>query len=146
MFHRSIFPILKLSFLLPRYCDAQYNFPKQKDTISEVVALVQQHLQRFLQTLVVCGAYSIGTRSYPKMYCAGLINSILSGKERVFFSLAEAMGTKVFCVQDKLKMLEALENPKYNFYLSSSESCSQIHVVPMRNLHEKVNQIKSHLR
>jgi len=63
---------------------------------------------------------------------------VFLGKERVFFSLAEAIETKVFCVPDKLKMLEALEIPKYSAYLSPSEVGSQIHVVPMRNLHLQV--------
>ena len=60
------------------------------------------------------------------------------GKERVFFTLAEAIQTKVFCVPDKRKIIRQLENPKFNTYLSDTEGPARIHVLPMRNLHNIV--------
>ncbi|ODM90203.1 DNA cross-link repair 1A protein [Orchesella cincta] len=68
-----------------------------------------------------------------------LQNPYLDGlrKERVYFTLAEAIGSKVFGNYDKRKILNALENPKFSSLLASDENNAKIHVVPMFSISAK---------
>lgn len=67
-----------------------------------------------------------------------LIFTISQGKERVYFSLAEAIGEKVFMNADKRRIIHALENPKFISYLSDREESASIHVHQMFSINPKV--------
>lgn len=64
--------------------------------------------------------------------------SLFLGKERVYFTLAEAIGSKVFGTYDKRKILNALGNKKFTSLLCAEEDAAQVHVVPMFSITAKV--------
>ncbi|ODM91471.1 DNA cross-link repair 1A protein [Orchesella cincta] len=105
-------------YLDTTYCSPQYDFPTQSESISVVVSYIKRQLEYRPKTLILCGSYLIG-------------------KERVYFTLAEAIGSKVFGNYDKRKILNALENPKFSSLLASDENNAKIHVVPMFSISAK---------
>ncbi|CAL8074748.1 unnamed protein product [Orchesella dallaii] len=105
-------------YLDTTYCSPQYDFPTQSESISVVISYIKRQLEYRPKTLVLCGSYLIG-------------------KERVYFTLAEALGSKVFGNYDKRKILNALENSKFSSLLASDENNAKVHVVPMFSISAK---------
>jgi hypothetical protein len=62
----------------------------------------------------------------------------ITGKERVYFSLAEAIQSKVFMNSEKRRVIHCLENPRYSPYLTEKEDLASIHVQQMFSLTPKV--------
>jgi DNA cross-link repair 1A protein len=83
-------------FLDTTYCDPKYSLPDQQEAIKETVkvAIEQVGLSKRNKdrTLMLFGAYTIG-------------------KERIYLSVAEKLGLKVFVDSRRYRILKALEWP-----------------------------------
>jgi len=76
----SSLPVDRL-YIDSTYLDPKYNFPRQRDTISQVVSVVKEHLELKPQTLILCGAYCIGKLNvdpHPRLYCSPINSCLLS--------------------------------------------------------------------
>ncbi|CAG7833714.1 unnamed protein product [Allacma fusca] len=105
-------------YLDTTYCDPQYNFPTQTDSISVAIVEIKKHLAYRPRTLIVCGTYCIG-------------------KERVFCAVADSIGSKVFCEYEKRRVIKALENQYFIQLLCDKEENCQVHVLSMQKLNVK---------
>lgn len=110
-------------FLDTTYCNDKYALPTQEETILATVELAEKEVARCrrqkLRLLMLFGAYTIG-------------------KEKIFLSVAERLGMKVYVDRDRYRTLAALEWPKDRFALlttDSSETC--IWVVPLGHINFK---------
>lgn len=106
-------------FLDTTYCDPKYALPSQLDTVQAVIELFQLQRDRNKRTLHLFGAYTIG-------------------KERIFLSVAEHFGMKVYVDTSRYRILAALEWPKDRMRLlttNKEESC--IWVVPLGHINMK---------
>ncbi|KAG7361924.1 beta-lactamase-like protein [Nitzschia inconspicua] len=108
-------------FLDTTYCNPKYNLPSQLDTIQAVVTLFEQQKAKNQnkRTLHLFGAYTIG-------------------KERMYMSVAEQFGLKVYVDNARYRILSALQWPKERMSLlttNKEESC--IWVVPLGHLNMK---------
>lgn len=138
------------------YCSPEYDFPTQSESIANVITFIQRHLEFRPKTLILCGSYVIGKyivlfvfryfyvliTLYSVVFTHSLVlfafHSTFLGKERVCFTLAEAMRSKVFANYDKRKVINALNNSKFSGMLTSDENSCKIHVVSMFSLGAKV--------
>ena len=98
----------------------KYALPTQEETILATVELAEKEVARCRrQKLRLLGAYTIG-------------------KKKIFLSVAERLGMKVYVDRDRYRTLAALEWPKDRFALlttDSSETC--IWVVPLGHINFK---------
>jgi DNA cross-link repair 1A protein len=106
-------------FLDTTYCDPKYSLPSQDDTIEAVVKLFQQHKSNRKRTLHLFGAYTIG-------------------KERMYLSVAERFGLKVYVDKSRYRVLSALEWPKERLQvLTTNQEDSCVWVVPLGHINMK---------
>jgi DNA cross-link repair 1A protein len=107
-------------FLDTTYCDAKYTLPSQTDTVSAAIDLFQRYkTEKAIRTLHLFGAYTIG-------------------KERLFLSVAETFGLKVYVDSSRYRVMSALEWPKERmkiFTTNREETC--IWVVPLGHINMK---------
>jgi hypothetical protein len=84
-------------FLDTTYCDPKYTLPTQKEAIEETIKVAKQEVARAKQSkskiLILFGAYTIG-------------------KERIYLSVAEALGMKVYVDRRRFRILSALGWPE----------------------------------
>ena len=94
------------------YCDPQYTFPPQSDTID----FVYQEIKREAfnpRCLILFGSYTIG-------------------KERLVLEVARRLDKKVYVSKDKLSILECCGLvPEYRSLLTTDHLAAQIHLVAM---------------
>ncbi|ORX61278.1 DRMBL-domain-containing protein [Hesseltinella vesiculosa] len=127
-------------YLDTTYLQAKYSFPAQEECIDAVTKVVQGYLcgppsipslldqwikrtpslpmqndQRQSKLLVVVGAYTIG-------------------KEKVFYAIANALQSKIFVTEQKLRVLLCQENPDLENLLTTDQSEAQVHVLPLNDI------------
>lgn len=105
-------------YLDTTYCKPEYDFPTQSEVISTTEELVSQHLNRFPNTLIMVGSYTIG-------------------KERVFLALAEKLDCKFWASTEKSRILKTMSNDVISRRLVSDPRKARIHVIEMRKLNNK---------
>ncbi|KAH9496897.1 DNA cross-link repair 1A protein [Bulinus truncatus] len=104
-------------YLDTTYCDPSYAFPPQIEVIEFVVELVLNHVTEKPNTLIVCGAYTIG-------------------KERIFQAIANVLDSKICVLRDKKKVLDCLDDEDLKSRLTLDWSKGQVHVLPMGKLNQ----------
>ena len=116
-------PQLDEIFLDTTYCDEKYCLPSQEVAIKAAVEVAKKEVQESKQKkenlLFLFGAYTIG-------------------KERMFLSVAEALGSKVYVDTQRYRILSALEWPDERLaMLTTKKDESNIWIVPMGHLNMK---------
>jgi DNA cross-link repair 1A protein len=110
-------------FLDTTYCDPKYSLPDQQEAIKETVkvAIEQVGLSKRNKdrTLMLFGAYTIG-------------------KERIYLSVAEKLGLKVFVDSRRYRILKALEWPSESIaMLTTRPEETILWVVPLGHINMK---------
>jgi len=106
-------------YLDTTYCDAAYTFPKQNESIRNILNIVQAELQKeppFNKPLLVFGAYGIG-------------------KEKVYMSVAEMLQKKVWVDKTRWKTIMCYDwdiNDKA--MVTTDKSATNIHVLSMNQI------------
>ncbi|KAL2644274.1 hypothetical protein R1flu_011861 [Riccia fluitans] len=103
-------------YLDTTYCNHRYRFPLQEEVIKFVIRQTCNALKRNKKTLVVVGSYSIG-------------------KERVYYSIAEALGRRI---------LKSLEWPELESKLATESRDTLLHVLPLSHLNPP--KLKAYLK
>lgn len=106
-------------FLDTTYCDPKHSLPSQNETIRAVLETFDKQRKTGHRTLHLFGAYTIG-------------------KERMYMSIAEHFGMKVFVDSARYRILSALEWPNERMNLlttNKEETC--IWVVPLGHINFK---------
>jgi DNA cross-link repair 1A protein len=73
-------------------------------------------------------------------FCCEIINAFLSGKERIFMSIAERLGCRIWTNSKKSKILTELGDSKLSQLLTSDAKEAVVHVVPMAEISLNVSQ------
>ena len=76
-------------------------------------------IRKFPDTVIISGTYTIG-------------------KERVFLTLAEALGSKIFITKEKERILRCLQWPTLQSLLTTDPCTARVHVLPMKKLNVNV--------
>ncbi|XP_074604275.1 DNA cross-link repair protein snm1 [Brevipalpus obovatus] len=105
-------------FLDTTYCDPNYCFPDQKETLQTILNIALDRLKKDPLTLFACGTYSIG-------------------KEKVFKCLCENLNFSVWVSAYKLKFLKCIDDEVINRHLTDQQDSAQVHVLPMRDINPK---------
>ena len=106
---------LDFLFLDTTYADKRYTFPRQEAVIAAAIALARPFAER-PDTQLLFGSYTIG-------------------KERLFLSVARALGERVCVSPAHLRiLLQCKMRPSDAALLTTDPTLSRIHVVPMRCL------------
>ncbi|CAM6088906.1 unnamed protein product [Calypogeia fissa] len=111
-------------YLDTTYCNERYRFPLQNEVIQFVIRQTSNALAKNAKTLVVVGSYSIG-------------------KERVYVSMAEALGVSIFADSHRRRVLKALDWPVLATRLSTDPASTFLHVLPISNLNPQ--KLKAYL-
>jgi hypothetical protein len=121
--------VLDELFFDTTYCNEKYSLPTQQEAIHATIDAVEKELllakKRGTKTLFLFGSYTIG-------------------KERIYLSVAERFGMKVFVDTRRYRILSALTWPKERmeiFTTNKAEAC--IWVVPLGHVNFK--HIKTYL-
>lgn len=106
-------------YLDTTYCDPNYKFPAQSETLKAIQNITLNHLKIHKKTLIVCGTYSIG-------------------KEKVFKIICSSLKSNVWVSSAKLRLIKCIDDPEINSYLVHEKSKAQVHVLPMRDINHQV--------
>ncbi|XP_019859070.1 PREDICTED: DNA cross-link repair 1A protein-like [Amphimedon queenslandica] len=113
-------------FLDTTYCSARYDFPPQDDVISFVVNIVLERMVKDPDTLIVCGAYTIG-------------------KEKIFTAIANSLGCQCYVSKERYKILQCLESKEIMSVVNChSPLASPIHVMSLNKMN--VEELTLYLR
>jgi DNA cross-link repair 1A protein len=110
-------------FLDTTYCDPKYALPTQEETIQATIATVEKEIKTSkangLKTLHLFGSYTIG-------------------KERIWMSVAEHFGWKVYVDKARFRILSALDWSKEQMaVLTTRQEESHMWVVPLGHINMK---------
>jgi DNA cross-link repair 1A protein len=111
-------------YLDTTYCNEKYALPSQATAIKATITMFENELERCKgnsskRTLHLFGAYTIG-------------------KEKIYLSVAEHFGLKVYVDKSRYRILSALDLPKECMkLLTTSKEFASIWVVPMSHLNMK---------
>ncbi|KAM4623958.1 DNA cross-link repair 1A protein [Polymixia lowei] len=111
-------------YLDTTYCSPEYTFPSQQDVIGFAANTAFELVTLNPRTLVVCGSYSVG-------------------KEKVFLTLAEILGSKVCLSRDKYATMCCLESERVARLITTDWKAARVHVLPMMQL--RFNNLQAHL-
>jgi DNA cross-link repair 1A protein len=108
---------LDVLYLDTTYCDSKYILPSQNETVQAVIGIFKKENKTSNgRTLHLFGAYTIG-------------------KEKMYFSVAESFGLKVYIDTARHRILSALDLPKEQMQrLTTRKEESSIWVVPMGHI------------
>ena len=110
-------------YLDTTYCNPKYILPTQQDAIRETVSFVERELQRG----------DVGTQKILHLFGAYTI-----GKERIYLSVAEKFGWKVYVDSARLKILSGLGWPKERMALfTTRREEAKLWVVPLGHINMK---------
>ena len=107
-------------YLDTTYCDPNYKFPAQSETLNAILDITKNHLKKYKQTLIVCGTYSIG-------------------KEKVFKIICSSLSLNLWVNSAKLRLLKCIDDKEINSYLVTDKTKAQVHVLPMRDINQRVS-------
>ena len=102
-------------YLDTTYLDSKYSFPPQDKVIEFTTLKVIECLQKYPDTLVISGTYTIG-------------------KERVFIDIAKKLQKKICVEKQKLNILKCFKDKNLNSMLTLNPYETNIHVVQMNKL------------
>ena len=102
-------------YLDTTYLDSKYSFPPQDKVIEFTTSKVMECLQKYPDTLVISGTYTIG-------------------KERVFIDIAKKLQKKICVEKQKLNILKCFKDKNLNSMLTLNPYDTNIHVVQMNKL------------
>lgn len=102
-------------YLDTTYLDSYYKFESQEIVINLGVKTIQEELKKYPDSLIICGSYTIG-------------------KERVFTSIADQIGSKIYVKREKKKILDCLMDSKLKSKLTLNPNETNLHVLPMNIL------------
>ncbi|XP_053202204.1 DNA cross-link repair 1A protein-like [Panonychus citri] len=105
-------------YLDTTYCDPNYKFPAQDETLQAILNITKDHLEKYKQTLIVCGTYSIG-------------------KEKVFKIICSSLSLNLWVTTAKLKLLKCIDDKEINSYLVTDKTKAQVHVLPMKDINQR---------
>ncbi|XP_003961638.2 DNA cross-link repair 1A protein isoform X1 [Takifugu rubripes] len=111
-------------YLDTTYCSPEYTFPTQQEVINFAASTAFELVALNPRTLVVCGSYSVG-------------------KEKVFFALADVLGSKVSLSRDKYNTMCCLESEQVKQCITTDWKAARVHVLPMMQLTFK--KLEQHL-
>ena len=119
-------------FLDTTYCDPKYTLPTQTQAIEETIKVAQQEVVRAKQNkhriLMLFGAYTIG-------------------KERIYLTVAERLGMKVYVDKRRYRILSALGWPQSKLSrLTTRPEETIIWVVPLGHINMKNMGLYSSIR
>ncbi|KJE92159.1 hypothetical protein CAOG_03178 [Capsaspora owczarzaki ATCC 30864] len=105
-------------YLDTTYCDPRYTFPSQQEVVSFCARISRAMVVRNSRLLVVVGTYQIG-------------------KEKVFQSIAKALGVKAAVDPHKLRILQCLNNKELSDILTLDKNSTRLHILPLFSLSAK---------
>ena len=105
-------------YLDTTYCKPEYDFPSQSSVITYSINLTKKHLQKYPNTLIAVGSYTIG-------------------KERIFIALANELDCKIWGSTEKSRVLKTLGDEVIDSRLISNPNGAKIHVVEMSKVKRK---------
>uniref|UniRef100_A0A3Q3KQK8 DNA cross-link repair 1A protein n=2 Tax=Monopterus albus TaxID=43700 RepID=A0A3Q3KQK8_MONAL len=111
-------------YLDTTYCSPKYTFPRQQEVINFAASTAFELVTLNPHTLVVCGSYSVG-------------------KEKVFLTVADILGSKVCLSRDKYNTMCCLESEEVRTHITTDWKAAQVHVLPMMQLTFK--KLQDHL-
>ncbi|KAI8613593.1 beta-lactamase-like protein [Chytriomyces sp. MP71] len=106
-------------YLDTTYCDARYAFPAQGDVLAA--------LERGASA-------AFGMRAKKTLFCVG---TYTIGKERVFKTIANAIGSKVFAETSKRRILRNLEDPELEALIVENPHIADVHVIKIGQLNKE---------
>lgn len=110
---------LEQLFLDTTYCNPKYTLPPQNETVNEVIRIFEKQKSLGIRTLHLFGAYTIG-------------------KEKMFLTVAEHFGLKVYVDKARYRVLSALEWPKERMrLLTTKKEESSLWVIPLGHINMK---------
>ena len=113
-------------YLDTTYCKPEYDFPNQSSVINYSVELTRKHLQRFPNTLICVGSYTVG-------------------KERIFTAIAKDIDSKIWGSTEKCRVLKTLSDSVIDSRLVPNAQDAQIHVMEMNKVKRK-DLLQEHLK
>ncbi len=112
-------------YLDTTYCNEKYRLPPQADTINATIEAFGKELER-------C------KKSNPPKRTLHLFGAYTIGKEKIYLSVAEHFGLKVYVDKSRFKILSTLHLPEaYTNLLTTNREESDLWVVPMAHLNMK---------
>ena len=102
-------------YLDTTYLDSYYKFEPQDVVIAVGVKTIKDELKKYPNSLIICGSYTIG-------------------KEKVFTSIADEIGVKIYVKSEKKKILDCLNDEKLKLKLTLDPKETCLHVLPMNIL------------
>ena len=112
-------------YLDTTYCNEKYHLPPQSDTIKATIETFEKELER-------C------KKSNPPKKTLHLFGAYTIGKEKIYLSVAERYGLKVYVDKSRYKILSTLNLPEaYTKLLTTNREESDMWVVPMGHLNMK---------
>jgi DNA cross-link repair 1A protein len=106
---------IDIVYLDTTYLDSYYKFESQEIVIQLGVKTIKEELKKYPNSLIICGSYTIG-------------------KERVYTSLADEIGCKIYVKREKKKILDCLDDEKLKSKLTLDPNETNLHVLPMNIL------------
>ena len=116
-------PRLDEIFLDTTYCNKKYSLPTQEEAISAAIEVAEKEMaiskkDQKNKTLFLFGSYTIG-------------------KEKIYLSVAEHFGMKVYVDSRRYRILSALEWPERMRIFTTHKSETNIWVVPLGSVNFK---------
>jgi DNA cross-link repair 1A protein len=111
-------------YLDTTYCNPKYTLPLQEEAIAETVAFVEKEMQK--------------TSGNKRQRILHLFGAYTIGKERIYLSVAERFGWKVYVDSARFKILSALGWPEERMALfTTRQEEANLWVVPLGHINMK---------
>ncbi|ODV83469.1 hypothetical protein CANARDRAFT_203120, partial [[Candida] arabinofermentans NRRL YB-2248] len=137
-------------YLDTTYLNPLYNFPKQEVVIEQTSKFLKEKNDTYKSNQSRVIDFFNPLKSEMKanefLICIG---TYVIGKERLALNLAKELGSKIYCNDTKLEVVEQLEWPELLSTVDkNAPAFCQVHLVPLRNLNKEflVNYLKMYSR